>query len=73
LQLKGASGMSPNPNFLAAVKAALPDSEAEVCVGCKAGPRSAVAVQFMRQAGYQHLSDVAGGFDAWCGCGLPVV
>ena len=37
----------------------------EILVHCKAGGRSAKAVQFMLDNGYTHVKNVTGGMDAW--------
>ena len=54
-------------------KAALPEisKDSPVAVHCKSGYRSLVAVSFLQRAGYHNVVDVAGGFDAWVGAGLP--
>ena len=54
-------------------KAALPDisKDSPVAVHCKSGYRSLVAVSLLQRAGYHNVVDVAGGFDAWVGAGLP--
>lgn len=43
----------------------------DVYVHCKAGNRSARAVQLLREAGRERSSSVAGGIDAWSEAGLP--
>jgi len=63
--------MTPNPGFLAAVAAALPDGGAPLLVGCKSGRRSAAAIVAMG-APYRATVNVGGGFDAWAAAGLPV-
>jgi molybdopterin/thiamine biosynthesis adenylyltransferase/rhodanese-related sulfurtransferase len=37
----------------------------EIVVYCKVGARSAQAVQFLRQAGYRNVRNLAGGIDEW--------
>ena len=54
-------GLTTNDRFLRVVKANLP-SDARLVVGCRSGGRSAMAVQLMRQAGFTHLINMAGGF-----------
>jgi hydroxyacylglutathione hydrolase len=39
---------------------------------CRAGGRSAIAASLLRRAGFQDVSNLAGGFDAWVEAGLPV-
>jgi rhodanese-related sulfurtransferase len=72
VMLAGAGGMSPNPDFMAAVKAALPQQSTPALVACKAGGRSRNAATMMSGAGYTQLLDVLGGFNAWEAAGLPV-
>ena len=54
-------------------KAALPDiaKDAPVAVHCKGGYRSLIALSLLERAGYHNVVDLAGGFDAWVGAGLP--
>ena len=54
-------------------KAALPEinKDSPVAVHCKSGYRSLIAVSVLERAGYHNVVDVAGGFDAWAGAGLP--
>jgi glyoxylase-like metal-dependent hydrolase (beta-lactamase superfamily II)/rhodanese-related sulfurtransferase len=54
-------------------KAALPEvnKDSPVAVHCKSGYRSLIAVSILERAGYHNVVDVAGGFDAWVGAGLP--
>ena len=47
------------------VEAALPDREAPVVVYCAGGNRSAYAARTLEELGYQDVSSLAGGFDAW--------
>lgn len=39
---------------------------------CARGRRSLSAAEHLRSAGLDHVSSVAGGFEAWCAAGLPV-
>ncbi|HLV86664.1 MAG TPA: rhodanese-like domain-containing protein [Candidatus Sulfotelmatobacter sp.] len=48
------------------------DRETPVAVHCKSGYRSIIACSLLQRAGFQHVSNVAGGFDAWQQDGLPV-
>jgi adenylyltransferase/sulfurtransferase len=41
------------------------DSSREIVVHCRSGARSAKAVEFLRQAGFRHSSNLAGGILAW--------
>ena len=38
---------------------------------CGAGARSAIAVSILRRAGFPDVSNLAGGYHAWVGAGLP--
>ena len=40
---------------------------------CRAGSRSAIAASLLRRAGFQDVSNLTGGYDAWLGAGLPTV
>ena len=55
-------------------KASLPDvpKDRPVAVHCKSGYRSVIACSLLQRAGYHNVVDLAGGFDAWVGAGLPV-
>jgi rhodanese-related sulfurtransferase len=48
------------------------DRKAPVAVNCKGGYRSAVACSLLEAAGFEHVVNVIGGFDAWAAAGLPV-
>ena len=41
------------------------DSSREIVVHCKSGARSAKAVDFLRQSGFKHATNLAGGILAW--------
>ena len=41
------------------------DYDREIVVHCKGGVRSATAVELLRQAGFRHVSSLAGGILAW--------
>jgi len=49
------------------------DRERPVAVHCKSGYRSLIACSLLERAGYRNVINVAGGFDAWHGAGLPEV
>ncbi|MGA2004344.1 MAG: rhodanese-like domain-containing protein [Terriglobales bacterium] len=55
-------------------KAELPkmDPKAPIAVVCKSGYRSVIACSLLRRAGFQQVTDVIGGFDAWQKANLPV-
>ncbi|MGP8231954.1 MAG: rhodanese-like domain-containing protein [Methylovirgula sp.] len=53
---------------------ALPPPEVcEVIFHCKAGGRSAKAVEMCLAKGIAHTKHLAGGFDAWKAAGLPTI
>jgi len=47
------------------------DRNAPVAVHCKSGYRSMIACSLLQRAGFSHLSNVIGGFDAWQQAKLP--
>jgi hydroxyacylglutathione hydrolase len=49
------------------------DRDAEIAVHCKGGYRSMIASSLLQRAGYKHVINVAGGFDAWQSAKLPSV
>ena len=49
------------------------DPERPVAVHCKSGYRSMIACSLLERAGYRHVINVAGGFDAWHAAELPEV
>ena len=56
-------------------KASLPklDPNAPIAVLCKGGYRSLIACSLLQRAGFQNVTNVIGGFDAWEKARLPVV
>ncbi len=48
------------------------DRTEPVAVYCKGGYRSSIAASLLQRAGFEHVLDVMGGFDAWSACKLPV-
>ena len=48
------------------------DPRRPIAVHCKGGYRSSIAASLLQRAGFQHLMNVAGGFDAWKAANLPV-
>jgi len=66
-------GMTPNPDFVAQVAAAIPDKECQLLLGCKSGKRSQLAGEALGTEGYTDMTNVDGGFDAWAAKGLPSV
>ena len=49
------------------------DRDAPLAVHCKSGYRSMIAGSLLERAGFHHVLNVAGGFDAWEQAKLPVV
>jgi sulfur dioxygenase len=47
-------------------------AERDLVVVCRAGARSATAAAMLRRAGFDRVSNLAGGMLAWTRCGLPV-
>src|SRR5579863_6784709 len=48
------------------------DRDAPIAVHCKSGYRSMIASSLLVRAGFRHVTNIAGGFDAWQEAGLPV-
>jgi hydroxyacylglutathione hydrolase len=44
-----------------------------IAVHCKSGYRSMLAASLLRRAGYENVTNVVGGFDAWQAAALPAV
>lgn len=76
--------MQPNPDFLAVMQANYPP-DTKLLIGCQMGGRSAQAGQLLLGAGYQDVTNVAGGYggardprtgqlvaEGWAAAGLPV-
>jgi glyoxylase-like metal-dependent hydrolase (beta-lactamase superfamily II)/rhodanese-related sulfurtransferase len=49
------------------------DHDAPIAVHCKSGYRSMIASSLLQRAGFKHVINVAGGFDAWQEAKLPSV
>jgi glyoxylase-like metal-dependent hydrolase (beta-lactamase superfamily II)/rhodanese-related sulfurtransferase len=49
------------------------DHDAPLAVHCKGGYRSMIATSLLERAGFQHVLNVTGGFDAWQEAKLPIV
>jgi len=45
----------------------------EIFLHCKAGGRSARAVQYLLDQGFSRVTNITGGMDAWMQAGFPVV
>jgi len=48
------------------------DHDSALAVHCKGGYRSMIACSLLERAGFHHLLNVSGGFDAWQQAGLPI-
>jgi glyoxylase-like metal-dependent hydrolase (beta-lactamase superfamily II)/rhodanese-related sulfurtransferase len=48
------------------------DRTAAIAVHCKSGYRSMIACSLLQRAGFQNVTNVIGGFDAWLQAKLPV-
>jgi len=49
------------------------DHEAHIAVHCKSGYRSMIACSLLQRAGFKHITNVVGGFDAWNEAKLPSI
>lgn len=49
------------------------DHDAPIAVHCKGGYRSMIACSLLQRAGFRHVTNVVGGFDAWQTAKLPAV
>jgi rhodanese-related sulfurtransferase len=49
------------------------DQDAPVAVHCKGGYRSMIASSLLQRAGFKHVINLSGGFDAWQQAKLPSV
>lgn len=49
------------------------DKSAQMVVYCKSGARSALAAQTLRTLGYESVTSMGGGIEAWKAAGLEVV
>jgi len=49
------------------------DHDATIAIHCKSGYRSMIASSLLQRAGFKHVIDVSGGFDAWQQAKLPSV
>jgi rhodanese-related sulfurtransferase len=77
------AGPRPNPRFLEAVQALVPDRSARVILSCAVGGRSLRACELLAEAGYQAPINLVGGYHGqrspdgrlvtpgWVDAGLP--
>jgi hydroxyacylglutathione hydrolase len=63
----------PLDTFAQGLPAVNNNNERAVAVHCKSGYRSMIACSLLQRAGHRNVINVAGGFDAWHGAGLPEV
>jgi hydroxyacylglutathione hydrolase len=63
----------PLDTFAQGLPAVNNNNERPVAVHCKSGYRSMIACSLLQRAGHRNVINVAGGFDAWHGAGLPEV
>lgn len=80
---QGPAGLTPNPDFVAAMTKAFP-TDAKLVLGCRSGNRSLRAANVLIQQGYTNVIDQRAGMDAardpfgevtepgWKAAGLPV-
>jgi rhodanese-related sulfurtransferase len=47
------------------------DRDCSLAVHCKSGYRSAIAASLLQSAGFSHVMNVSGGYDAWIAAGFP--
>jgi len=50
---------------------ALTDRDRDLVIYCKTGGRGALAAQTLSRMGFSGIFNLTGGFDAWCGTGMP--
>ncbi|MFN3322863.1 MAG: MBL fold metallo-hydrolase [Bryobacteraceae bacterium] len=62
----------PMPLRHVASRAGELDRSRHIAVHCKSGYRSTIAAGLLRRAGFEHVANVVGGFDAWAASQLPV-
>ena len=48
------------------------DRDTAIAIHCKSGYRSMIACSLLQRAGFSHVINVIGGFDAWQQAGLPI-
>lgn len=81
---KEAPSWETNPHFVAQVAKLVPEMDRPILLLCRSGQRSLAAAQALEKAGYQHLINIADGFEGqldankhrntlggWRFCGLP--
>ncbi|TVU07555.1 hypothetical protein EJB05_40916, partial [Eragrostis curvula] len=68
---KNGSGMTKNTHFIEQVSRVFGKDD-EIIVGCQSGKRSLMAATELCAAGFNAVTDIAGGFSSWRDNGLPV-
>jgi rhodanese-related sulfurtransferase len=63
--------MMPNPDFVRVMKANFA-AGAPLLLSCQSGGRSGRAAQILGAFGFNQLTNVTGGYQAWTPAGLPV-
>jgi molybdopterin/thiamine biosynthesis adenylyltransferase/rhodanese-related sulfurtransferase len=72
-----AEGAIPGAGFVARgilerdIGIVVPDLTADIVIYCSGGSRSALAAASLQDMGYENVSSLAGGFEAWKTAGLP--
>jgi molybdopterin/thiamine biosynthesis adenylyltransferase/rhodanese-related sulfurtransferase len=72
-----AEGAIPGAQFVARgilerdIGIVVPDLTADIVIYCSGGSRSALAAASLQDMGYENVSSLAGGFEAWKTAGLP--
>ncbi|KAF3982116.1 MAG: rhodanese-like domain-containing protein [Methylococcales symbiont of Hymedesmia sp. n. MRB-2018] len=56
-------GMKLNAQFVAQVEEAVPDKTNPILLLCRSGARSLAAAKVLEEVGYQHLINIADGFE----------
>ncbi|OMO49812.1 hypothetical protein COLO4_38364 [Corchorus olitorius] len=63
-------GRVENPEFLAQVSSVLKKDVDHIVVGCNSGGRALRACVTLLNAGYEHVSNMEGGYSAWVDSGF---
>eukprot|EP00871_Galdieria_phlegrea_P001174 jgi/Galph1/2057/GphlegSOOS_G766.1 len=69
--LKEGGEMKPNPSFLSEVKQMFQPSD-KILLSCQSGRRSSMAAKSLKEAGYENVADVDGGYLKWSSEKLPI-
>ncbi|WMW82091.1 rhodanese-like domain-containing protein [Undibacterium cyanobacteriorum] len=51
----------------------LSSRDLQIVLYCKSSGRATLAAQSLQQMGYRNVHSLAGGFDAYCAAGMPVI